>query len=92
MQSPAAPRRFDECDGEEVFCGERLCSGESCFNITDLDSNDTFPAEAIAIVTIQDAVDAFDTGTNKSEQIVFTNNSYGMQVHALKLFYNLCAL
>ena len=81
MQSPVTVRTFVECDGEE-FCGERLCpEGETCFNITDVDSDDTFPPDAIAIVTIQNAVDAFGSGTNKSEQIIFENVPYG-KMHA----------
>jgi len=76
MQSPEIIQTFFECDGED-FCGARLCPEQACFNITDLDSNDTFPADAVAIVTIQNAVDAFEAGL---EQIVFTNMSYGKAV------------
>lgn len=62
---------FRECEGG-MSCGTNLClKGVPCFNITDFDSNDTFPDGTIAIVTIEDA----RNGGN--EELIFANNSNG---------------
>lgn len=67
---------FVECDSETMFCGTRLCpEGAACFNITDFDSSDTFPADTVAIVTIENAADAL-RGT---ESIVFLASNSTIQ-------------
>ena len=67
---------FVECEGEAPSCGTNLCpEGVPCFNITDFDSNDTFPDDAVAIVTIANASDAIARDMNTNERIIFADNS-----------------
>lgn len=59
-----------------MSCGTDLCPDEvPCFNITDFDSNDTIPDGAVVIVTIEGARDASSIGINKTEKLLFSNNS-----------------
>lgn len=69
---------FVECEGETPSCGTSLCpEGVPCFNITDFDSNNTFPDHAVAIVTIANADDATATDGNMNEGLTFADNSKG---------------
>ena len=76
---------FFECEGETPSCGTNLCPEDGpCFNITDFDSNDTFPDDAVAIVTIANANDATARDMNTNERLMFADDSNG-NLHKLVL-------
>lgn len=57
-----------------MICETELCPEEvPCFNITDFDSNDTFPDNVVAMVTIE--------GVSQDEEITFADSSKGNLYH-----------
>ena len=57
-----------------MICEIELCpEGVPCFNITDFDSDDTFPDNAIAMVTM--------SVQNPDEEITFADSSKGNLYH-----------
>ena len=77
---------FVECEGEMSSCGTNICpEGAPCFNITDFDSNDTFPDGAVAIVTIANADDATAREMNTNEIIIFADNNSKGKLNMLVL-------
>ena len=70
-----------------MICETELCpKGVPCFNIADFDSNDTFPDNAIAMVTAD--------VHNPDEEITFANDSKGNLYHCryrnFNGWHNLC--
>ena len=81
---------FVECEDEMPSCGINLCpEGVPCFNITDFDSNDTFPYDAVVIVTITNASDATARDNNNTnERITFGDDSKGNLNKLVLLLHN----